>query len=191
MSLRKSVLGLDKKYPNTGEIEVSPINSNKENNIAEPKSNLTPFLLLAALSFHGFFEGTALGLQPNTQSTISLMIAILSHKWAEAFTLGISFGKTNTEKSLFIKLLLLFSLFTPIGIVFGFIISGFPGWVEALFFSLSVGTFFYIALTEIVVEEFSVTKQRWIKYILYLVGGVMISGLTIWQHSGEGHSHSH
>jgi len=52
-------------------------------------SNLTPYLLLAALSFHGFFEGTALGLQKAFKSTSSLLIAILAHKWAEALTLVI------------------------------------------------------------------------------------------------------
>jgi len=44
---------------------------------------------LAALSFHGFFEGTALGLQKAFKSTSSLLIAILAHKWAEALTLVI------------------------------------------------------------------------------------------------------
>lgn len=53
----------------------------------KPKSNLTPFLLLIALSLHGFFEGIALGIQSEFQGTIFLFIAIVSHKWAEALTL--------------------------------------------------------------------------------------------------------
>ena len=53
----------------------------------KPKSNLTPFLLLIALSLHGFFEGVALGIQKDSQDVMFLAIAILSHKWAEAFTL--------------------------------------------------------------------------------------------------------
>jgi zinc transporter ZupT len=53
----------------------------------KPISNLTPFLLLVALSLHGFFEGLALGIQGSARDTIFLFVAIISHKWAEAFTL--------------------------------------------------------------------------------------------------------
>lgn len=54
-----------------------------------PSSPLAPYLLLAALSIHGLFEGTALGVQHETQDALFLTLAILSHKWAEAFTLVI------------------------------------------------------------------------------------------------------
>jgi zinc transporter ZupT len=55
-----------------------------------PKSNLTPYLLLVALSLHGFFEGVALGIQKESKDVMFLAIAILSHKWAESFTLVIN-----------------------------------------------------------------------------------------------------
>jgi len=51
------------------------------------KSNLTPYLLLVALSIHGFFEGLALGIQNDINSIMILAIAIIAHKWAESFTL--------------------------------------------------------------------------------------------------------
>lgn len=51
------------------------------------KSNLTPYLLLIALSIHGFFEGLALGIQDEFNSVMILAIAIIAHKWAESFTL--------------------------------------------------------------------------------------------------------
>lgn len=51
------------------------------------KSNFTPYLLLIALSCHGFFEGIALGIQSSFNSVSMLAIAILAHKWAESFTL--------------------------------------------------------------------------------------------------------
>ena len=53
----------------------------------KPTSNITPYLLLIALSFHGLFEGLALGIQTHVKDTLFLAIAILAHKWAEAFTL--------------------------------------------------------------------------------------------------------
>ena len=107
-----------------------------------PKSSLTPYILLVALSFHGFFEGTALGIQSDSKTTIYLLIAILSHKWAESFTLGISFAKAKTEYHTFVKLILLFSIFTPLGIIVGIFLSGSSLLIEGIFLALSTGIFF-------------------------------------------------
>lgn len=105
----------------------------------KPKSNITPYLLLVALSFHGFFEGIALGLQGGIKDTSFLFIAIISHKWAEAFTLGISFSKAQTDKITFVRLILLFALFTPVGIILGIFLSSSSKLVEAIFLALSTG----------------------------------------------------
>lgn len=53
----------------------------------KPKSRFAPYILLLALSLHGLFEGIALGIQRVLKDTVFLFIAILAHKWAEAFSL--------------------------------------------------------------------------------------------------------
>ncbi len=50
---------------------------------------------MIALSMHGFFEGMALGIQPELDETLFLFFAIIAHKWAEAFTLVNSNIKTG------------------------------------------------------------------------------------------------
>jgi len=75
------------KKPDVENNKIVPVNENIKQEIFKPKSNLTPYLLLIALSLHGFFEGIALGIQNETQDVMFLAIAILSHKWAESFTL--------------------------------------------------------------------------------------------------------
>lgn len=147
----------------------------------EPKSNLTPYILMTALSVHGLFEGIALGLQEKTRETLFLAIAIISHKWAESFTLGISFYKTNTESNLYMKLMIIFSIFSPIGILIGMFLSGSNTLVEAIFLSLSGGTFLYISASEIIVEEFSVTKYKYSKYLMFLIGAIFVAGLALWE----------
>lgn len=154
---------------------------NKNENKALSGNDLTPYLLLLALSFHGLFEGIALGLQKNAKSSISLLLAILAHKWAEAITLGVSFTKANVDKKMFLKMISIFSVFTPVGIGIGMILSAFPAWVTSTFMSLSVGTFIYIGAAEIIVEEFSITRFKWQKFIAYLLGGLFITGLTVWE----------
>jgi len=154
-----------------------------------PKSNITPYLLLVALSFHGLFEGIALGLQKGTKDTLFLFIAIISHKWAEAFTLGISFSKAQTDKVTFVRLILLFSFFTPIGIIIGVFLSSSNQLVEAIFLALSTGTFLYVSASEVIVEEFAITKYKYQKFIMYLLGGILIAGLAVIEKMGEGHEH--
>ena len=56
----------------------------------EKKGGITPYILLLALGFHGFFEGMALGIQGEVRNTLFLALAIAAHKWAASLTLGIS-----------------------------------------------------------------------------------------------------
>lgn len=144
-----------------------------------PSSNLTPYILMIALSVHGFFEGIALGIQSNFKSTFYLGLAIVSHKWAESFTLGVSFYKTNTQDKTYFKLILLFSFFTPLGILFGILIANSSELIEAIFLGLSGGTFIYISCSEIIVEEFSVTKYKYTKFILFLTGAIFIGCMAL------------
>jgi zinc transporter ZupT len=121
---------------NTNVQQAQPVQSHSE---SKEVSNITPYILLIALSFHGFFEGIALGLQESNKEALFLYIAIISHKWAESFTLGISFSKANIEKSTFIKLIILFSIFTPLGAILGLILSNTSKIIEGIFLAMSGG----------------------------------------------------
>jgi len=83
-----------------------------------PQSNLTPYILLLALSFHGFFEGIALGIQESLKDTIFLFVA---------------------EKRVFIQLVLIFSLLTPLGIIIGILFTKSTPFIEGVFLALSAG----------------------------------------------------
>lgn len=83
----------------------------------------------------------------------------------------------------------MFSLFTPIGIIVGFCLSDSSEIVEAIFLSLSAGTFIYVAASEVIVEEFAVTKYKYSKFLMYLFGGVLVFGLTLIEIFGESHNH--
>lgn len=56
--------------------------------------NMTPFILMLALSIHSIFEGLALGLSTNVASCLNMVIAICIHKAAASLSLGISLIKT-------------------------------------------------------------------------------------------------
>jgi zinc transporter 1/2/3 len=68
-------------------------------------------------------------------------------------------------------MILIFSLATPVGVIIGLILleTAVNG-IEGVFSAIATGTFLYIAASEIVVEEFSVSKYTGYKFLCFLVG---------------------
>jgi zinc transporter 1/2/3 len=62
---------------------------------APKDDSLSAYLLLFALSVHSIFEGIAIGVQNDVDSSIRLMIAIIIHKLVAAVALGISFTRAH------------------------------------------------------------------------------------------------
>ena len=144
------------------------------------KVGITPYILLLALGFHGFFEGMALGIQGEVRDTLFLALAIAAHKWAASLTLGISIIKSGIKlKQLFI-MISIFALIGPVGIAFGMILKATANdIVEAIFLAISVGTFLYIACTEVLVEEFEHSDYKYLKFIAFIIGGIFTAGLSL------------
>ena len=144
------------------------------------KVEIIPYVLLFALGFHGFFEGMALGIQQEVKDTLFLSLAIAAHKWAASLTLGISVIKSYIKlKQLFI-IILIFVLIGPVGIAFGLILRATCNEViESVFLAISVGTFLYIACTEVLVEEFENNEYKYVKFLMFIIGGIFTAGLSL------------
>ena len=107
---------------------------------------------MIALSVHAAFEGLALGLQTQMIDVLNIVLAIGIHKGAAASALGISLVKNfPNDFGLVRKLLFVFSMATPIGIIIGILASSAGVIVDVIFSSLAAGTFVYIGCTEIIV----------------------------------------
>ena len=145
-------------------------------------SSITSYVLLLALGFHGFFEGMALGIQSDVQSTFSLFLAIAAHKWAASLTLGISFVKAGVSRTQLIIMVAIFAFIGPVGIAFGLILATTASDnVEGIFLAISVGTFIYISCSEVLVEEFENPDNKFIKFFMFMLGGIFIAGLALWE----------
>ena len=174
-----------------------PINSNiktlSENNKSNLSSNksIISYLLLFALGFHGLFEGISLGIQKTVKGALFLLIAISLHKWAASLTLGISFVKSNVSKNEFVINILIFSCFTPVGIIIGMALTSFSNdYIAGIFLSISVGTFIYIACSEVVIDEFNKKENKYIKFLFFLLGAGIVLALNLLELlSDSGHSH--
>ena len=158
----------------------------KKNRYSIFQSLFTPFVLLFALGFHGIFEGLALGIEDRKNEILFLLLAISAHKWAASLSLGISFIKAKTSKKIYIIMTMIFAIIGPIGILLGIILSKTANdLVEGILMGISVGTFIYVACSDILVEEVENRKNRFLKFFLFIAGGVFCAGLSFVEIYGE------
>ena len=157
----------------------------------KPKEGVTSILLLLALSIHSCFEGIAIGLQGNPSEIFYMFLAVSFHKWVEALSIGINLNNSKIERSYLVKFIIMFSLTTPFGMLIGMFFSGTSELIEAVFLSISagkkrcnllLGSFIYISASEIVIEEFSVSKFKKEKFIALIIGACIICILTMLEH---------
>lgn len=109
-----------------------------------------PFLLVAVLSIHALIEGLVLGADDSPASFYMVLLAIIAHKGAEAFALGVNISRLQLSQRLTLWLVGIFALMTPIGILGGntliTLLHGTSGHLtEAIFNSVAAGTFIYMA----------------------------------------------
>ena len=184
LMIASKILDRNSSTPNLISLELKDNNKissshlEHKDHIFNPTSNITPYVLLIALSIHGSIEGIALGVMNSLKDCSILFTAILLHKWAESFALGISFYKSGTEKNNYIYMIFLFTLFGPLGIIIGMIFSDAGFLIKGIMLGISGGTFIYVAASEIIVEEFSLSKKINIKYLWFLFGGILTFILT-------------
>lgn len=110
------------------------------------------------------------------------MIAIVLHAWAESMSLGISFVKGGVETHHAYTMMFIFCIAGPLGIGLGWALSTLSELMQGIFEAMAAGNFIYIGCTELIVEEFSVTKHKCLKFFFYLLGVAMISCLWFLEH---------
>ena len=175
------------------------------------------FVLLIVLSVHSIIAGMALGLQPEAAAALVVMLGILFHKGSAAFALIVTAHSAGNRKLW--PTLWLFSVMTPIGIVFGTVAGQvFEGRTalifEGSFNAIAAGTFIYVAVMDVLDAEMSrerdriahyvrsalmgdddvpmpeQDRDRGLKFALVLVGVATMAVMGLWhQHSHLGHSH--
>lgn len=152
-----------------------------------PKAAAGPmaFILTAVLSFHSLLAGLALGAESTLAGSLAIFFAIVAHKGSAGFALGVGLQRAGVAGRRRWTALTLFCLSTPFGILAGaglaFLASGPSGrLVEAVFDSLAAGTFLYIAVLDIIQEEFFQPTDRWPKFLLLVIGLVGMALLALW-----------
>ena len=116
------------------------------------------YIIIIAMGIHGIFAGLAFGVSKSNSQMIDMFLAMIFHKSA----------KVPQRKAAF--LIFLLSIFTPLGIFLGYLISDMSKNITGICKAMSAGTFIYISCAEIIVEEFSISKNKFAKFLFYLLG---------------------
>ena len=144
-----------------------------------------PYVLLLVLSIHSLIAGAALGLEDAFLASLAIFIAIIAHKGAAAFSLGVSLRQGEFDRPRHIRLIVLFSIMVPAGVLVGSMFSSaFSGTLdvmfEGIFDALAAGTFLYVGILEILSDVFEEKQHHWRKLILVFVGFALMAAIAIW-----------
>lgn len=144
-----------------------------------------PVILLIVLSVHSVILGLALGAQQALSGAIIVFLAIVAHKSAAGFALGIGYERAGIRHRRALPQIGFFAAMTPLGIVIGASVglaltAHSAHLFEAIFDSLGAGTFIYIAALDIIKTEFDNPKYRLQKWLAAVFGFGLMALLAIW-----------
>jgi zinc transporter 1/2/3 len=149
------------------------------------KGAVYAYILALVLSVHSLIAGAALGTEQTTTGMLVIFIAILAHKGSAAFALGVSMFRGGVPRARIPRTIAVFASMTPIGIILGAILSasltGHAALLtEGIFDALAAGTFIYVAILDVIGEEFSLPGDRLAKFLLAASGAAVMALIGVW-----------
>ncbi|TMW55699.1 hypothetical protein Poli38472_010581 [Pythium oligandrum] len=165
-----------------------PETSVSEHVVFSGASPVLPYLLALLFSLHSLIAGFALGVNRTSNKTaIATTVAILSHKVIEAMSVGANFARAKGDigEQRAIAVLLLYSLMTPFGILFGMLLAdALQGTAvlvtESMALSVASGSFVYLAFHEMSEEHGSQDTPSVQKIVLFGAGLFSMAALATW-----------
>eukprot|EP00475_Leptophrys_vorax_P013233 TRINITY_DN1958_c0_g1_i1.p1 TRINITY_DN1958_c0_g1~~TRINITY_DN1958_c0_g1_i1.p1 ORF type:complete len:369 (-),score=101.40 TRINITY_DN1958_c0_g1_i1:59-1165(-) len=145
----------------------------------------TAYIFLAAMSVHSIFDGLAVGSENSSNGFLGLMVAIVIHKMLDGFALGVPIFYAKFTKLQTFLALTFCAMMTPLGIVIGWVttaaVNGAPGILaRAIFLSMSLGSFIYIGLIELLPAGLQSPRfMKW-KLGLAIIGWGAMALIAVW-----------
>lgn len=150
-----------------------------------PGGGIYPYVLMLALSVHSIITGVALGLESQMVTMLAILIAVLAHKTTAAMALSLSFGRGDVAAPRRRKLTAIFLMTTPLGVALGttgghYLTGTDEALAEGLFDALAAGTFIYVAVVDILMEEINSTPVRLPLFVMTTLGFGLMVLLAVW-----------
>ena len=154
--------------------------SNSNNSV-----NICQLAVLATLmlSMHGFFEGVAIGVSRSSAMISIIFIAIIGHKWAESFSLSLTINQSKYKFIFRSVLFFLFSIMTPIGILFGNSLQKMfeSSLLQPICTAIAAGTFIYMGVLHGLKHSVMLSVgDNLKKYSFIIMGFILMSIVAIW-----------
>ena len=154
-----------------------------EESLEAKEMSLRPFILQSGMSIHAFFECLAVGLQKTPLGVFGLASAIIVHKWAEGLTLGLIYRKEKYSKKVTNVMIFIQAIVNVLGLIVGTIIIDQGSFVMAFFMSISAGTFLYISLAEVLIEQINEMNKK--KAIAMIIANLFLTFLVLFEKQQE------
>lgn len=143
-------------------------------------NSILALVVFIALSFHSVMEGMGMG--ASITPAWDILVAILAHKSLAAFALALEFLHHNVSRKQLLSSVAVFSLMTPMGILFGRLLVDTnhatpAGGVCAAF---AGGTFLFVAIMEIIPQELQDPRYQLEKCSALLAGYGAMGVLSLW-----------
>lgn len=149
-------------------------------------SSYLPYLVAIILSIHSLIAGATLGIGSEIANILVLFLAIAAHKSSAAFALAVSLRHSEgIGVARMIKVMLLFSMMTPLGIVFGITLNqllAHPAGtiLHAYFNAIAAGTFLYIALLKLKEYPYDAKRSTYYSLLAYILGVLIMAVVAVW-----------
>ena len=162
------------------------------------KPSLSNYILVAVLSFHSILAGFVIGLEDEMSSVVLVFLALVSHHWVESFALGVNILRASVHIRPMAMLVLFFSTMAPAGIIIGTLLNTFMSnsageALEAYSVAIAAGSFLYVAIVDILVEEFLIIRDKWMKTLFLVIGFALEAGVVLifeeLAHKDQDHDH--
>ncbi len=139
--------------------------------------------LTALLCLHSFIEGAAIGIPDDLMESLVIFAAVFAHKGSESFAFGCHLSSLGMTQQLNKKLMVIFAMVTPLGILIASSIIRFLSectgiMFSALFDAITAGTFLYLGTEHLV--EGDKGYKRGFEMISLLLGVGLMAVLALW-----------
>jgi len=161
----KEIMELEIEPAPLQDLEVKQVVSELSRADDSSKGQMRSAMFITALSFHGVFEGMALGLQSLESNVWVLCFAISIHRGILAFGMGLQHMRNEEKHSTMVFSVSSFAILAAVGIIVGIAIStGAQLYSDvnvpnAILQSLATGTLFYIIFFDILFKEVDGNKD--------------------------------
>jgi zinc transporter 1/2/3 len=158
----------------------------------DKNKQVSVYLFEFACVFHSFIIGLSLGVTDDNQSVKTLMIALCFHQFLEGISLGIVVGESKMKFFKSFLITLGYSITTPIAIIIGYVLDSYSKVsadddkikviATSSFQGVAGGMLLYIALFQLIAEEFSkesFQKKKSILSKISLYGSLLLGASSM------------